>query len=146
MNWSILAIGKPKLAFARDGLAEYEPRLRPFAPVKLEFLKAGPRESESAALRERSRGAFRIALDERGEQITSRAFAERIARWELDRHKSVAVLVGGAEGHEPSLRESADWVWSLSKLTLQHELALVLLLEQIYRAYTIRAGLPYHRE
>jgi 23S rRNA (pseudouridine1915-N3)-methyltransferase len=55
------------------------------------------------------------------------------------------LIIGGAEGHAPPLRDGADWLWALSRLTLQHELALVFALEQLYRAYTINAGLPYHR-
>jgi 23S rRNA (pseudouridine1915-N3)-methyltransferase len=120
--------------------------LQPFAETKIEYLKNGARETESAALLERSRGLFRIALDERGDQVASLALSQRIARLEQDRVKGVALLIGGAEGHTEELRREADWLWSLSKLTLQHELALVVALEQIYRAYSIKAGLPYHRE
>ena len=146
MNWTIFTIGKPKLGFAKAGVEEYGARLGPFAAVKLEVLKAGDREEESARLLARSEGTFRIVLDERGEQLTSRAFAEKITRWENDAVKSVSLLIGGADGHTDALRKSADWTWALSKLTLQHELALVVLYEQIYRAYAIKAGLPYHRD
>jgi 23S rRNA (pseudouridine1915-N3)-methyltransferase len=146
MNWRILAIGRPKLQFARIGIDEYERRLRPFAQAQIEYLKQSERESESALLLQRSEGLLRVALDERGEHITSRAVAQKIEGWEMSRVKGIALLIGGADGHTESLRASADWQWSLSKLTLQHELALVVLLEQLYRAYTIRAGLPYHRD
>jgi 23S rRNA (pseudouridine1915-N3)-methyltransferase len=146
MHWRIFAIGKPKLSYARDGVAEYLARLQPFAETKIEYVKNGPRATESSALLERSRGLYRIALDERGDQIASLALSQRIARLEQDRTKGIALLIGGAEGHTEELRGAADWLWSLSKLTLQHELALVVALEQIYRAYTIKAGLPYHRE
>src|SRR5215213_2895480 len=142
MHWRILAIGKPKLPFARAGVDEYLGRLQPFVSAKLDFLKAGAQEGESAALLARSEGLFRIALDERGEQVTSAALAERLAGWEQSRAKGVALLIGGAEGHTPALRAGADWLWSLSRLTLQHELALVVALEQVYRAYTIKGGLP----
>jgi 23S rRNA (pseudouridine1915-N3)-methyltransferase len=60
--------------------------------------------------------------------------------------KNIALLIGGADGHADELKNAADWTWSLGKLTLQHELALVVLLEQIYRAFTIKAGQPYHRD
>jgi 23S rRNA (pseudouridine1915-N3)-methyltransferase len=72
--------------------------------------------------------------------------ATRLNQWEQRSLKGVAVLLGGADGHTEELRASADWVWSLSQLTLQHELATVVALEQIYRAYTLKAGLPYHRD
>jgi 23S rRNA (pseudouridine1915-N3)-methyltransferase len=146
MNWVIFAIGKPKLAFARDGIEEYAGRLRGFASVKIEFLKASNREAESALLLERSKGMFRIVLDERGEQVSSRGFAEKVSLWEQQSVKTVALLIGGADGHTEELRRAADWKWGLGKLTLQHELALVVLCEQLYRAYTIKAGLPYHRD
>jgi 23S rRNA (pseudouridine1915-N3)-methyltransferase len=146
VNWSIFAIGKPKLGFARAGVEEYAGRLRGFAPVTLECLKASSREAESALLLQRSDRMVRIVLDERGEEISSRALAGKIAGWEQRSIKSVAVLIGGADGHTDGLRKAADWTWSLSKLTLQHELALVVLYEQLYRAYSIKAGLPYHRD
>ena len=146
MNWHLFAIGKPKLGFARAGVEEYAGRLRGFAPVTLEYLKASTREAESALLLARSEGMFRIVLDERGEEPISRAFAGKIAAWEQESVKSVAILIGGADGHTDALRRAAGWTWALSKLTLQHELALVVLYEQLYRAYTIKAGLPYHRE
>ena len=113
----------------------------------LEFVKAGSQESESQALLERSAGCLRVVLDERGEEVTSRALAGRITQWEQEGSvKSVAVLIGGANGHTHALRSAAQWTWSLSKLTLQHEMALLLVLEQLYRAYTIKAGTPYHRD
>lgn len=146
MNWHIFSIGKPKLAFAQAGVEEYAARLRAFATVRVEFVKPAARESESAALVRRSEGMFRVALDERGAQIGSRQFAEKISAWEMRGVKNIALLVGGADGHGDDLKKTADWTWSLGKLTLQHELALVVLLEQIYRAFTIKAGLPYHRE
>ena len=146
MHWRILAIGKPKLSFARSGIEEYAGRLQPFAPVQIDYLRASRREEESALLLEKSAGMLRIILDERGAEITSRALAEKVSGWEQNRVKGIALLIGGADGHTPELRKSADWLWSLSKLTLQHELALVVMLEQLYRAYTIKAGLPYHRD
>jgi 23S rRNA (pseudouridine1915-N3)-methyltransferase len=127
-------------------MAEYVGRIQPFASFKLEFLKVGSRETESAALRDRSAGLLRVVLDERGEHLSSRALAARVSQWEQRRVKGVAVLLGGADGHTEELRAAADWVWSLSELTLQHELATVVALEQIYRAYTLKAGLPYHRD
>ena len=146
MHWFLFAIGKPKLPFARAGVEEYARRLRAFAPVTLDFLKASTREAESALLLQRSRGMLRIVLDERGQEPGSRALADRITAWEGEGIKSAAILIGGADGHTEALRAEAGWLWSLSRLTLQHELALVVLYEQLYRAYTLKAGLPYHRD
>jgi 23S rRNA (pseudouridine1915-N3)-methyltransferase len=146
MRWHILAIGKPRLAYAKAGIDEYVSRLGGYTQVEFTSLKAGTREQESAALLERSEGHFRIVLDERGEQVTSKALADKISGWEQSRVKSIAMIIGGADGHTEALRAAAGWQWSLSRLTLQHELALVVALEQIYRAYSIKAGAPYHRE
>lgn len=146
MRWHIFAIGKPKLEFARLGIEDYAARLKPFVPVSLEYVKAANRADESRALLERSKGMWRVVLDERGSHVTSRDLAKKIATWEQHGPRDFAVLIGGADGHTDELRKSAGWTWSLSKLTLQHELALVVTLEQLYRAYTIKAGLPYHRD
>jgi 23S rRNA (pseudouridine1915-N3)-methyltransferase len=146
MRLHVFTIGKPKLAFARAGVEEYLGRLKGAGGVEIIELKGGKREQESALLIERSEGLLRVAMDERGDQVTSKDLAAKIARWELDRVKGVAFLIGGADGHTEELRKKADWRWSLSKLTLQHELALIVLLEQLYRARSINAGSPYHRE
>jgi len=146
MHWYVFAIGKPKLAFARDGADEYAKRLRPLTAVTIEYLKPGAGELESAALLRRSEGMHRIVLDERGDQWSSRDLAGRVNQWEQSRVKSIALLIGGADGHSTELRAKADTLWSLGRLTFQHELALVLVLEQLYRAYTIKGGLPYHRD
>jgi 23S rRNA (pseudouridine1915-N3)-methyltransferase len=146
MRWHLFVIGKPKLDFAKLGVEEYAARLKPFVAVKIEYIKAASREAESQALLERSKGMFRVVLDERGAEIGSRALAQRISEWEMHSKRDIALLIGGADGHTAEVRQAAGWVWSLSQLTLQHELALVLFLEQLYRAYTIKAGMPYHRD
>ena len=146
MRWQVFAIGKPRLEFARLGIDEYVGRMRPFAPLQLNYLKSTTQAGESLALVERSKGMLRVVLDERGEEVTSRALAQKISDLEMHGKRDIAILVGGADGHTDQVRESAGWLWSLSKLTLQHELALVLAMEQLYRAYTIKSGLPYHRD
>ena len=146
MNTIILTIGKPKLAYARAGVDEYLSRMGQWGGVKWEQLKSGTREQESAALLARSEGLFRVVLDERGALVTSKALAQKLADWELRNVKGVAFLIGGSDGHTEELRKKADWLWSLTPLTLQHELALVVLCEQLYRARSILSGGPYHRE
>ena len=146
MRWHIFAIGKPKLEYARLGIEEYAARLKPFVPVTIQYLKGSSPSVESFGLMERSKGMFRVVLDERGEAPTSRDFAKKIAGWQMHGPRDFALLIGGADGHSDDARQAAGWLWSLSRLTLQHELALVVALEQLYRAYTIRAGMPYHRD
>ena len=146
MRWHIFAIGRPKLDFARLGIEEYAIRLKPFVDVRLEYVKASSPTQESVALQERTKAMFRVVLDERGAEISSRALASRITEWESHSKRDFALLIGGADGHTEDLRAAAGWTWALSRLTLQHELALVIALEQLYRAYTIKAGMPYHRD
>ena len=146
MRWQVFAIGKPRLEFARLGIDEYVGRMRPFAPLQLNYLKSTTQAGESLALVERSKGMLRVVLDERGEEVTSRGLAQKLSDLEMHGKRDIAILVGGADGHTDEVRESAGWLWSLSKLTLQHELALMLAMEQLYRAYTIKSGLPYHRD
>ncbi len=143
MKYRLLAIGKPKLPYASDGVREYARRLKRYASLEIEFLKE---RHGSRALLERSEGSHRIVLDERGEQLSTDGVVEHLNRLENRGDiKSVSFLIGGAAGHEPAVREACDEVWSLSPLTLQHELALVVLLEQLYRAFTVKRGEPYHR-
>ncbi|MEK0448750.1 MAG: hypothetical protein RL088_1018 [Verrucomicrobiota bacterium] len=146
LTTTILTIGKPKLAYAKAGVDEYLSRMGQWGGVKWEQLKSGTREQESAALLARSEGMFRVVLDERGTTVTSRKLAQKLSEWELRSVKGVAFLIGGSDGHTEELRKKADWLWSLTPLTLQHELALVVLCEQLYRARSILAGLPYHRD
>ncbi len=146
MRIRILVAGKPALAYAKSGVEEYLKRLGRYGSYELEFLKAGDSGSVSAALLERSAGSFRIAMDERGEALVTQAWADKFASLEMRGDiKAVSFLIGASDGHTPELRSACDAVWSLSKLTLQHELALVVLLEQIYRVATLRKGEPYHR-
>lgn len=145
MKLRIGVIGKPKLEFARAGLEEYTSRLRRYVKLELVHLKEGSPAQEGRRLLEASEGYRRVVLDERGQMINTRALKACLEAWEMQAEKGVAFLIGGAEGHSELLRDQADWVWALSPLTLQHELALLLLLEQLYRIETLKRGEPYHR-
>jgi len=146
MKWQIAAIGKPSLRYAKDGVAEYQKRLRRYAQISLDFdSKDAGSEKNSERLLELSEGSVRLVLDERGESWTTADLVKRVEKWQLDGVKRVSLLIGGADGHTEKLRRSADHVIALSGFTLQHELALVVLLEQIYRIHTVMRGEPYHR-
>ena len=147
MKWQITAIGKPSLQYAKLGIEEYQKRLRRYADLSLQLdSKDQGKEKNSQFLLSRSEGAIRIALDERGASWTTRDFASRVENWQMNGVRQVAFLIGGADGHTESLRDSADHVLSLSSFTLQHELALVVMLEQLYRVHSFLRGEPYHRE
>ena len=115
MRWQVFAIGKPKLDFAKLGIEEYTARMHQFAPVQMNYLKATTQAGESRALVERSKGMFRIVLDERGEEVTSRDLAKKISELEMHGKRDIAIVVGGADGHTEEVRQSAGWLWSLSR-------------------------------
>jgi 23S rRNA (pseudouridine1915-N3)-methyltransferase len=147
MNLRIIAAGKPALAYAKSGIEEYLRRLKPHGNVDLVIVKPGNREEVSARLLERSSGSFRIALDERGDLPDTRALAAQLNALELRGDvKCISFLIGAADGHSAELRDQCDRVISLSRLTLQHELALLVLLEQLYRLASLKSGSPYHRD
>ena len=146
MTWKIYAAGEPAIAYAKTGIEEYLKRLKRGTKVELIYLKAGDSESVSRELLSRSQGTFRIAMDERGKDWNTGQFVEHVDKWEMDPGiKTISLLIGASDGHTPDLRLQTNTIWALSPLTLQHELALVVLLEQLYRAYTIKRGEPYHR-
>ena len=143
-------------AWVDAGFAEYARRMPRTLPVRLAKIKAEPRgdgipvdrltEAEarriSAAV---PAGAFRVVLDERGRACTTRELASRISGWQIE-GREVAFVIGGADGLSGTLRAQADWLWSLSSLTLPHGLVRVVLAEQLYRAASILSNHPYHRE
>lgn len=147
MQIRVLVAGKPALPYAKAGVDEYLKRLSRAGGHELVILKAGNRDEVSARLLERSEGCYRVALDERGECLTTRKFAERLEALEMRGDvKSVAFLIGAADGHNEILREKCDLILTLSPFTLQHELALLVLLEQLYRVASLKSGSPYHRD
>lgn len=146
MNIRLIVAGKPALAYAKAGVDEYLKRLSR-GGIELVFVKSGTRDEVAARLLERSRGCYRIAVDERGDAFTTRAFADHLAALALRGDvKTVAFLIGAAAGHSASLRQACDLVLTLSPFTLQHELALLVLLEQLYRVASLKIGSPYHRD
>ncbi|MDP0489943.1 MAG: 23S rRNA (pseudouridine(1915)-N(3))-methyltransferase RlmH [Verrucomicrobiota bacterium JB023] len=147
MTHRILVVGKPALSFAAAGIEDYLKRMRRYGNYTLETLKDGPAEKVAQKLLDASAGTHRVVLDERGLQPTTRQFADLMTRWQGDPGiKAVSYLIGPSNGHLPKTREAADQLLALSPLTLQHELATLMLAEQLYRIATIQAGTPYHRD
>ncbi len=100
---------------------------------------------EMAALSAAGKGLI-IALDERGKSLTSPALAARIGQWRDDGAPALSFLIGGPDGLHPDLRRSADFTLSMSAMTFPHQIARLLLAEQLYRSFAILAGHPYHRD
>lgn len=147
MRFRIIVAGKPALNYAKTGVEDYLKRLGRHGGCELTMIKAGDSASVSTRLLEASQGCHRIALDERGETPSTRSLAGKMEALEMQGEvKTVAFLIGAADGHTPELRDACDMVLALSKLTMQHELALIVLLEQLYRLACIKSGSPYHRD
>jgi 23S rRNA (pseudouridine1915-N3)-methyltransferase len=146
MTWRIITVGKPVFSGAKEAVETYRTRLQNYTKVESVIIKDGPRKQVEEQLLAASEKSLRIILDERGKALRS----VELARWVEERQmrgvKVVSLLIGGADGHSEALRQAADMVWTLSPMTLQHEVALVVLFEQLYRAHTILKGEPYHRE
>lgn len=146
MNHEIIAAGKPALKYAKNGTTEYLKRLQRYGKYKLTHIKDGSSEDVSKRLLEASKGSVRVALDECGITPTTREFVDIYNKWEMCGIKKITFLIGTSDGHKQELRDESDLVLSLSAITMMHELALVVLLEQIYRIATIKRSEPYHRD
>lgn len=147
MKIRIVSAGKPALQFAKSGLEDYRQRLGRLAKVEMVVVRAGTSDETSERLWKQSDGCYRIAMDERGDMLNTREWEQRLSALEMRGDiKTVAFLIGAADGHTEGMRRACDEIWGLSKLTLQHELALLVLMEQLYRVAMIQSGSPYHRE
>lgn len=123
-----------------DGLTEItESRAQTAAQRKAE-------ESARCAALAQEPATVLVLLDERGKSLSSRGFADRIAGWRDGGTSRAIFAIGGPDGHDPDLRKRADLVLSFGELTWPHQLARIMLAEQLYRAVTILAGHPYHRD
>ena len=139
MRYRIIAVGRVKDEGVRSACDEYLTRLGHYAKVEETEVK-----DEARILGSIPEGSRLVALSRAGDAWTSRALAERTARWEME-GRDVEFAIGGADALPAGVLGRADSTWSLSALTLPHELARLIVLEQLYRAYTIRRGEPYHR-
>lgn len=155
MKLLVAAVGQRQPTWADTAWADFSKRFPPEWRFELKELKAEPRAGKTAAqcmAAEAARfeaalgkGWRRVVLDERGSRVTTAQLAERLQQWQAD-GRDVALLVGGPDGLDPALKASADETLRLSDLTLPHAFARVLLAEALYRAWSVNAGHPYHRE
>ena len=155
MRLLIVAVGQRVPDWAQTAWDDYAKRFPPELKVELRAVKTEPRGSRTveqlqAAERRRieeaiPRGTRIVALDERGTALTTVALAGKLRDWQLG-GDDVALVIGGPDGLEPGLRQAAHERIRLSDLTLPHAMVRVLLVEQLYRAWSINANHPYHRE
>lgn len=155
MRVTICAVGKlragPEKALVDDYLTRFERTgrllgLGPARVVEVDERKGGGVAGEATLLRRAvPHGALVMVLDERGRTLESPALAGQLADWRDQGRGELALLIGGADGLDPALREAADFSLSLGAMVWPHMLVRVMLSEQLYRAATILAGTPYHR-
>lgn len=155
MKLLVVAVGQRVSDWAQIAWDDYAKRFPHELKVELKAVKTEPRGSKTletlyAAERARieaaiPRGSRIVALDERGTPLSTLALADKLKSWQLDSN-DVALVIGGPDGLDPAFRQAAHERIRLSDLTLPHAFARVLLIEQLYRAWSINANHPYHRE
>ena len=156
MRLMVVAVGQRVPTWAQTAWDDYAKRFPPELKLELKAIKTEPRAGGKTAAQltaaERQRieaaipkGTHTVVLDERGTALTTQALASRLGDWQ-GLGGDVALVIGGPDGLDPELRRSAQERVRLSDLTLPHAMVRVLLVEQLYRAWSVNAGHPYHRE
>lgn len=154
MKHEILFLGKTKDKYLREGISEFQSRLKYYTTIAITTIKDSSNvktghkailNQGKSLLKAVSHSAVKVVLDEKGKQYSSRELSELIQRWEMQGVKHIAYLIGGPEGHSPEVLKSADIKFSMSKMTFTHDMVRLMLIEQLYRAYTIKAGEKYHK-
>lgn len=155
MKLVVVAVGQRLPAWAQTAWDDYAKRFPPELRLELKAVKTQARSSQTLAsilAAERSRieaaispGSRIVVLDEHGSAVTTMALAQRLQQWQLGAD-DVALVIGGPDGLDPAFKQAAHERLRLSDLTLPHAFARVLLVEQLYRAWSVNANHPYHRE
>ena len=155
MKLLLVAVGQKPPAWAQAAFDDYAKRFPSELRLELKAVKAEPRDSRTAeqlmAAEARRidaalpRGVRRVALDERGDRVTTAQLADRLRAWQRD-GRDAALLIGGPDGLDPALKAGCDESLRLSDLTLPHAFVRVLVAEALYRAWSVTIGHPYHRE
>ncbi len=159
MNIQVIAVGKVKEKYISDGISEFLKRLKPFAAVEIKEVPderapegMSPKEEEQVKLKEADRimriikkGHVVVALAINGRRLSSEQLANTIAEWGLAGRSDIAFIIGGSLGLHQSVIDRADLVLSFGRMTFPHQLVRLILVEQIYRAFKIIRGEPYHK-
>jgi len=142
MNVTIITVGKLKESYFKESSAEYEKRLSAYCKLKIIELEQGRSlEKEAEQINAKIPKSYIIVLDSGGEKFTSEKFADRLLKTERD----LCFIIGSSEGLAESIKQKADLVLSLSDMTFPYQLTRVVLLEQIYRAFSINNNGKYHK-
>ncbi len=149
-------LGKTKEQYLAAGIDDFGGRLRRYAQLDLPVLKEKKNATKEDTARQQNEegqillgsippSARIVALAPAGRQLSSEGLADLLSRWEDQGVREIAFLIGGPTGLAPELVQKADYVLSLSRMTFTHEMARLLVLEQLYRAFSIKAGTGYHK-
>jgi 23S rRNA (pseudouridine1915-N3)-methyltransferase len=142
MKLHIITVGQPKLRYAQAGWEEYWNRLKHYHQLRVTHIT--DKQNDAEHLLAAAGPAYKIALVIEGQQLSSPELAQLLDKRALD-GREVCFIIGGPDGLPAAVIATADYTLSFGKLTLPHDLAMVVLLEALYRASTISAGQPYHR-
>jgi len=155
LRFELLFLGKTRETYLEAGIADYTKRLSRYLNVEIKTVKEGRFrkgepdmviiEKQSRDLLQSMEGAYLVCLDRTGKQLDSTGLATLLENWEMQGQKKVSFIIGGPLGLSADALNRADLVLSLSPMTFTHEMARLLLLEQLYRACTIKAGEKYHK-
>lgn len=154
MRLELVFPGKTREGYLKAGIDDFSKRLSHFVKLDCKVIKdragmADPRravEKEGQKLLEScAKSAFLVALDPTGRQVSSEKLAQLVDNWEIQGRQVISFIIGGADGLSKKVVDQAHMVLSLSQMTFTHEMARLLLLEQLYRAYNIKAGTKYHK-
>lgn len=154
MKIELLVVGKTKQDYLTAGIEDYQQRLRPYCPLSIKVVKEKRGKlPDNARLREEgeklmslvSKGAWLAVLDPGGRQLSSEDLALDLGRWRDTGRQLIAFVIGGPLGLSDEVRRRAAVTISLSRMTFTHEMARLVFLEQLYRAFTILAGSKYHK-
>ncbi|MEK9939795.1 MAG: 23S rRNA (pseudouridine(1915)-N(3))-methyltransferase RlmH [Methylotenera sp.] len=155
MKLRIISVGHKMPAWVDSACADFTKRMPRELAIEIVDIKPEKRAAgnsteniqliEAKRILEAAGRDFLIACDERGQEVTTLQLSQEMQSWQT-LGRDVSIIIGGADGLHTSLKQQADWLWGLSKLTLPHAFVRVLLTEQLYRAYTVIQNHPYHRE
>jgi 23S rRNA (pseudouridine1915-N3)-methyltransferase len=154
MKLDLVFLGKTKEKYLAAGIKDYTERLKRYASASITTLKDKKRVGEDSRiiseegkqlLEKTGENSFVVALDPAGVMLTSEQLAQKIELWEGQALQNVSFLLGGPLGLSDEVKERADFLLSLSQMTFTHEMARFILLEQLYRAFSIKAGSKYHK-
>jgi len=152
MKFTFLFVDKTRAQIWQDTETEYQKRLSHFVKYNLKIIPPTKNKTQSECIELESKNLllsqpagknFLITLDKSGQKLSSEELAKKLNSWQTT-HPQITFIIGGAFGLSEELLKKSDFIWSLSPLTFTHEMARTILFEQLYRAFTINKGLPYH--